>query len=69
MGGRTGKQALLVWESARTLATFVKRAHSPYVIVLSENDFSKDVTEGGVELRRIPLYAAHCLGEGFVKAE
>lgn len=54
---------------ARTLATFVKRTQSPYVIVLSENDFSKDVTEGGVELRRIPLYAAHCLGEGFVKAE
>ena len=69
MGGRTGKQALLVWESARTLATFVKRAHSPYVIVLSENNYSKDIAEGGAELRRIPLYAAHCLGEGLVKTE
>lgn len=54
---------------ARTLATFADRAHSPYAIVLSENDFSRSVTKGGLELRNIPLYAAHCLGEGFVKVD
>lgn len=54
---------------ARTLATFMGRARSPYAIILSENDFSREVTEHGVELRCMPLYAAHCVGEGCVRVD
>ena len=54
---------------ARTLETFMERAHSPYAIILSENDFSRSTTKGGKELRHLPLYAAHCLDEGFVKLD
>lgn len=54
---------------ARTLASFMKRARCPYAYVLSENEFSRSTTAEGVELRHVPLYAAHCLGEGCVRAE
>ena len=32
-----------------------------------ENDYSLSVGERGVEIRSVPLYAAHCLGENCVK--
>lgn len=35
--------------------------------ILSENDYSLGVGERGVEIRSVPLYAAHCLGENCVK--
>lgn len=54
---------------ARTLATFVEHAQSPYAVVLSENDFSRSALNGGTECRNIPLYAAHCLGAGCVKVD
>ena len=54
---------------ARTLETFMERAHSPYAVILSENDFSKSITEKGSELRHMPLYAAHCVDEGFVRVD
>ena len=48
---------------------FVERAQSPYAVLLSENDFSRGQTEQGTELRCIPLYAAHCLGEDLVRVD
>lgn len=51
---------------ARTLETFVQKARSPYAVILSENNFSVSKTEG-VEIRHLPLYAAHCLGEDCLK--
>ena len=53
---------------ARTLATFMDKAHSPYVYVLSENDFSRAKDEE-IERRCVPLYAAHCLGEACVTVD
>lgn len=35
--------------------------------ILSENDYSLSVGERGVEIRSVPLYAAHYLGENCVK--
>ena len=35
--------------------------------ILSEKDYSLSVGERGVEIRSVPLYAAHCLGESCVK--
>ena len=52
---------------AKTLASFMEKAGCPYAYVLSENDFSRSETEAGNELRHLPLYAAHCLGEGFLR--
>ncbi len=46
---------------ARTLTSFMQRAHSPYAYVLSENDFSRSVAEDGHEVRNVPLYATHCI--------
>jgi hypothetical protein len=54
---------------ARTLATFVRHAHSPYAIVLSENDFGRGVSANDIEMRHIPPYAAHCMGNGFAKVD
>ena len=48
---------------AKTLEMFMKHAGSPFAIVLSEQNFSMRVSEGGAEIRLMPLYAAHCLGE------
>lgn len=53
---------------ARTLASFMEKAGAPYAYLLSENDFSQVTAEGGAEIRQIPLYAAHCIGKGCVKA-
>lgn len=53
---------------ARTLATFMDRARSPYAVVLSERDFGRSVDDEGREIRELPLYAAFCLGEGCRKA-
>lgn len=52
---------------ARTLASFVERSHAPYAVFLSGQDFGVDRNEQGVEIRHIPLYAAHCLGERCVR--
>ena len=52
--------------SARTLATFMEHARSPYAVIVSENDFGRSVTEKGIEVRHIPIYAGHCLGDGCV---
>lgn len=54
---------------ARTLLTFAERARSPYAVVLSANDFSLGTIDGIVELHNMPLYAAHCLDEGFVRVD
>ena len=54
---------------AKTLASFMEKAHSPYAYILSGNDFSRSETELGNELRHMPLYAAHCLDEGFLRSE
>lgn len=35
--------------------------------ILSENDYSLSLDERGVEIRHVPLYAAHCLGENCAK--
>ena len=53
---------------ARTLASFMERTGSPCAYLLSESDFSRGAVESGGELRRLPLYAAHCIGRGYVKA-
>ena len=54
---------------AKTLASFMEKAHSPYAYILSGNDFSRSKTESGNELRHLPLYAAYCLDEGFLRSE
>lgn len=38
----------------------------PYAVIVSENDFGRSVMEKGIEVRHIPIYAAHCLGDGCV---
>ena len=54
---------------ARTLTTFMQHAQSPYAIILSENDYGRSTNEDGVEIRYVPLYAAHCIGDGFAKVD
>lgn len=49
---------------ARTLATFMEKAHSPYAVLCSEQNFGVVRNESGTEIRHLPLYAAHCIGEG-----
>lgn len=68
---------------AKTLSKFMEKSGSPYAVILSEGDFSRSVADGadkgsdagvgtaagrGFEIRRVPLYAAFCLGEDCVKA-
>ena len=53
---------------ARTLATFMDHAHSPYAVILSERDFGRSVDDDGREIRELPHYAAFCLGERCRKA-
>lgn len=52
---------------ARTLETFMEKAHSPYAVVLSDRNFERTQDECGNEIRQLPLYAAHCLGADCVK--
>lgn len=52
---------------AKSLAKFMESGRSPYAYVVSANDFSLSQTKDGQELRHLPLYAAHCIGEGCVK--
>ena len=54
---------------AKTLASFMEKARSPYAYILSGNDFSRSKTESGNELRHLPLYAAYCLDVGFLRSE
>ena len=54
---------------ARTLSSFLEKTGAPYAYLLSENDFSCSMLESGSELRCLPLYAAHCIGEGCIKTE
>ena len=51
----------------KTMASFVRHGLAPYAIVFSENQFARGEIEGTVvEVRRLPLYAAFCVGEGCV---
>ena len=52
---------------ARTLATFMEHASSPYAVLLSENDFHAGEVVGGRDLRELPLYATFCLSDGFIQ--
>lgn len=54
---------------AKTLETFMEKSNSPFAYILSENDFARDEAESGKEVRRLPLYAAYCIGEGCLEAE
>lgn len=53
---------------ARTLSMFMEKVVPPYAVIFSENDFSKGMAASGTEVRRLPLYAAHCVGQGCMKA-
>ncbi len=53
---------------AKTFASFAEKARVPYGYVLSGNDYSRAQTDSGVEVRSLPLYAAHCIGDGCVHA-
>ena len=52
---------------AKTLSMFMERSAAPYAVIVSENNFARGEI-GGTELHELPLYAAHCLAEGFVPA-
>ena len=54
---------------AKTLATFMGKAGSPYAIVLSDRDFGRSEGMQGEEVRQLPLYAAYCIGEGCAERE
>lgn len=54
---------------ARTLSMFVERARAPYAVIFSEHDFGVERGERGEEIHMLPLYAAHCLGEGLVRTD
>lgn len=54
---------------ARTLGIFMERSGSPFAYVLSENDYSRESTATGGEVRHLPLYAAHCTGGDCLKVE
>lgn len=49
---------------ARTLSTFMKKAGSPFAIVLSDRNFGRAEGPQGEEIKQLPLYAAYCIGEG-----
>ncbi len=52
----------------RTLSMFVGKVTPPYAVIFSENDFSRGAMASGTEVRHLPLYAAHCVGQGCMKA-
>ena len=52
----------------RTLSMFVGKVAPPYAVIFSENDFSRGAMASGTEVRHLPLYAAHCVGQGCMKA-
>ncbi len=53
---------------ARTLVRFMQEGRSPYAVRLSGEQFGmSQMGEGGAWLRSLPLYAAFCLDEGFVR--
>lgn len=54
---------------ARTLSTFMMRSRAPYAVVFSERNFDVERGERGEKIRCLPLYAAHCLEEGLVRAD
>ncbi len=54
---------------AKTLASFMQKAHCPYAYLLSENDFSRSETSSGNEIRHLPLYAAYCLDASYLRTE
>lgn len=53
---------------AKTLASLMEHASAPYAIVFSERDFGSYRDEWGNEIRQLPLYAAHCVGEDCARA-
>ena len=48
---------------ARSLKHLMAEGSSPYAIRLSEQNFSRNTSEAGAELRALPLYAAFAIGE------
>lgn len=52
---------------AKTFASFMEKARAPYGYVLSSNNYARTQAGTGTEIRHLPLYAAHCIGEGCVK--
>lgn len=48
---------------ARSLKRLMAEGSSPYAIRLSEQNFSRNTSEAGAELRALPLYAAFAIGE------
>ena len=53
--------------TAKSLRTLVQKGRAPFAYRLSGNDFARSTVSGSdCELRSLPLYAAFCLGEGFV---
>lgn len=54
---------------AKTFNAFMERCGAPYGYILSANDFATSETSGGKQVRHLPLYAAYCLEDGYVKAE
>ena len=53
--------------SAKTMRSFVSHGLAPYAVMLSSNQYGRGVVEGTeVEVRHLPLYAAHCVGEDCV---
>ena len=54
--------------SAKTMGSFVRHGLAPYAVTLADQQFGRaTVAKTDVELRKLPLYAAFCLGEGCVK--
>lgn len=54
---------------AKTLAAFTQKSAAPFTYVLSANNYSRSIDDGGIERRCLPLYAAHCICDGYVKSE
>lgn len=53
----------------RTLKAFVEKADTPFAYVISGADYSRRRDQKGYEIRHLPLYAAHCIADGFVKRD
>ena len=54
---------------AKTLAAFMEKSRAPFAYVVSENNFSREETSDGKEIRCMPLYAVHCIRGSFVRTE
>lgn len=50
--------------SSKSLARLMREGRSPFAVRISEREFGRSFDVEGHELRSIPLYAAHCVGDG-----